>query len=164
MTDTMNKSTRITLIIAALVAGLAWLGYDFILKRSENFDCGNGDLRRTIDLRDFTTRYWAYSVEFEASIAERGKLAAKLAPQLLRQLSDAMQQGRGFRQFVVAGYNACAVTKTQYADFGVKFQTLDSLARQIDTLAAQEASDKVQLGELVRQYITLSQALAGATR
>ena len=160
MTDKMNKST---LIIAALVAGLAWLGYDFIQKRSEHFDCGNGDLRRTIDLRDFTTRYWAYSVELEASLAERGKLATKLAPQQLQQLSDAMQQGREFRQFVVAGYNACAVTKTQYADFGVKFQTLDGLARQIDALAGQESSDKAQLAELVRQYITLSQALAGAT-
>ena len=163
MTDTMNKRTRITLILAVLVAGLAWLGYDFILKRSENFDCGNGDLRRTIDLRDFTTRYWAYSVEFEASLAHRGKLATKLTPQVLQQLSDAMQQGREFRQFVVAGYNACAVTKTQYADFGVKFQTLDGLARQIDTLAAQEPGDKAQLSELVRQYITLSQALGGAT-
>lgn len=163
MTDTMNKSTRMTLVIAVLVAGLAWLGYDLIQKRSENFDCGKGDLRRTLDLRDFTTRYWAYSVEFEASIADRGKLATKLAPQLLQQLSDAMQQGREFRQFVVAGYNACAVTKTQYADFGVKFQTLDGLARQIDTLAAQERGDKAQLAELVRQYITLSQALAGVT-
>ena len=164
MTDTMNKRTRITLAIAVLVVGLAWLGYDFIQTRSAHFYCGNGDLRRTIDLRDFTTRYWAYSVEFEASLAERGKLAIKLAPQLLQQLSDAMQQGREFRQFVVAGYNACAVTKTQYADFGVKFQTLDGLARQIDTLAEKEPSNQAQLAELVRQYITLSQALAGATR
>jgi len=160
MTDTMSRNTRITIITAALLAVMAWLGYDFIQKRGDTIDCGKEDIRRTIDLRDFTTRYWAYSVEFEASVADRGKLATRLEPKQLQQLSEAMQQGREFRQFVVAGYNACAIAKTQYADYGAKFQALDGIARQIDKFAGQEPGEKARLAELVRQYITLSQALA----
>ena len=166
MPSGMSKNTRITAIVAiaaVLFIAVVWLLQDYIQKHGENFDCGNGDLRRTIDLRDFTTRYWAYAVEFEASVADRGKVAARLEPRQLQQLSEAMQQGREFRQFVVAGYNACAMTKSQYADYGVKFQALDGLARQIDTLAGQEPGDKTRLAELVHQYITLSQTFGGTT-
>ncbi len=162
----MSKNTRITAIVAiaaVLLIAVAWLVYDTTQQRGETIDCGNGDIRRTIDLRDFTTRYWAYSIEFEASVAERGKLATRLEPQQLQQLSEAMQQGREFRQFVVAGYNGCAITKANYADFGTRFQALDGLARQADKFAGQEPGDTARLAELVRQYITLSQALGGTT-
>lgn len=159
----MSKNTRIAIIVAiaaVLLVAVALLSQDFIQKRGETIDCGKEDIRRTIDLRDFTTRYWAYSVEFEASVADRGKLTSKLEPKQLQQLSEAMQQGREFRQFVVAGYNACAIAKTQYAAYGAKFQALDGIARQIDKFAGQEPGDKARLAELVRQYIALSQALA----
>jgi len=160
----MSRNARITAIVAitaVLLVLLAWLTQGFILKRGESIDCGNGDIRRTIDLNDFTTRYWAYSVEFEASLAKRGRLAVRLDPKQLQQLSEAMQQGREFRQFVVAGYNACAITKTQYGDFGAKFQALDGLAKQIEHLAGEEQEDKARLAELVHLYINLSQTLGG---
>ncbi len=166
MPTAMNKNTRITVIVAIAAVPLiavVWLGQDLFLKRGETIDCGKGDIRRSIDLRDFTTRYWVYSVVLEASLADRSKLAAKLEPRQLQQLSEAMQQGREFRQFVVAGYNACAIGKAHYADFGAKFQALDGLAQQIDNIAGQEAPNKARLAELVRQYIALSQALATTT-
>jgi hypothetical protein len=166
MPSTMNKNTRITVFVAiaaVLLIAIAWLGQDLFLKRGETIDCGKGDIRRTIDLREFTTRYWVYSIELEASLAERGKLATRLQPQQLQQLSEAMQQGREFRQFVVAGYNACAIGKAQYADYGAKYQALDGLAQQIDKIAGQEQPDKARLAELVHQYIALTQALAITT-
>ena len=147
-------------MVAVLVIALGWLGRDFILKRGETFDCGPDDIRLRIDMRDFTTRYWAYSVEFEASLVDRGKLVTKLEPPQSQQLSEAMQQGRDFLQFVVAGYNSCAIGKAQYASFGGKFQALDGLARQIDKFVGHEPADKARLAELVRQYIALSQGLA----
>lgn len=152
----INGNTRLAAVVAVvLLLVLAFLAYVVFKARGEAIDCGNGDSRRAIDLRDFTTRYWAYSVEFEAAIKDRAKLAAKLQPTQLQQLSEAMQQGREFRQFVVAGYNACAISKKQYADFGATFQALDGLARRIDQSAGHEA----QLAELVRQYVALSQTL-----
>jgi len=162
----MNKNTRITamaLIAVFLLIAAVLIARDFIEKRGETLDCGKGDMRRAIDLRDFTTRYWAYSVEFEASIVNRGKLATRLEPLQLQQLSEAMQQGREFRQFVVAGYNGCAITKTQYADYGTQFQVLDGLAQQISTLAAQPSVDSARLAELVHQYIKQSLALGKGT-
>lgn len=163
MSVSMSKNARLTIIVAiaaALVLAVALLVTNVLFKRGETIDCGNDDIRRTIDLRDFTTRYWAYSIEFEASIVDKGKLASKLEPKQLQQLSEAMQQGREFRQFVVAGYNACAISKAQYGDYGAKFQALDGIARQIDKFISQDAGDKTRLEELVRQYISLSQGLA----
>jgi hypothetical protein len=162
----MNKNTRLIVIasIAAIILiASAWLATDLILKRGGTIDCGRGDSRRTIDLRDFTTQYWAYSVKLEANLSDRGKLSAELEPKQLQQLSEAMQQGQEFRKFIVAGYNACAITKTQYANFGAEFQALDGLARQIYQLAGQVPFEKARLALLVKQYITQSQSLGSVS-
>jgi hypothetical protein len=166
MAIAMNKNTRI-IIIASIAAifliAVVWLTTNLILKHGGSIDCGQGDNRRSIDLRDFTTQYWAYSVEFEASLADRGKLSAKLEPKQLQQLSEAMQQGQEFRKFLVAGYNACAITKTQYANFGAKFQALDGLARQINELSGREPFEKLRLALVVKQYVLQSQSLVGVS-
>ncbi len=133
---------------------------DVLLRRHGTFDCGDGP-RRTIDIRDFATQYSAYSVELEASVAETAKISTKLNPVQLQQLSEAMQNAREFRQYVVAGYNSCAVTKVQYGRYGARFQALDNLAREINELTgkpslSQEETAKVaplisQYGELARK-------------
>ncbi len=162
MPTTMNKNALIAAkmgIAAVLLIAVVWLVKDYSEKRGDTQDCGNGDIRHTIDLRDFTTSYSAYSVEFEASVVKQGKIAAKLEPKQLQQLSEAMQQSREFRQYVVSGYNGCAITKAQYADFGIRFQALDSVARQIDNLAGREPE---QIANLVREYVRLSHSLGSA--
>ena len=75
-----------------------------------------------------------YGLELEASVADKGWIATKLNPVQLQQLSEAMQSARDFREYVVAGYKSCAITKTQYAKYGARFQTLDNLAREINSL------------------------------
>lgn len=161
----MNKNAK-TVAIAGIV-GLAvllglWVARDLLLGTPGEIKCDDG-ARRTIDIRDFTTRYWAYSVEFEASLQNAGKLQGKLAPQRLQELSAAQQQANEFRKFVVAGFNSCALGKAQYAEFGVRFQALDSVARQIDGVLGRatlgEAERKL-LDDLATQYTKLAQQLA----
>ena len=144
-----------------LVVVLGFLGRDFFLSRSGQIDCGDG-VRRSIDIRDFTTQYWAYSGEFEASIADKGKLSGKLDPKQLQAVSDASQQMNEFRKYVVAGFNSCAITKQQYGEFGSRLHQLDGISRRIDSLAVvpdPTASDKDQLAKLVDEYLALTQQL-----
>jgi hypothetical protein len=158
----MTKNVRtISLAVtgAIVLIVIVVIGRDVFLRQSRNLDCGDGP-RRTIDIRDFTTQYSRYSIELEASVSEKAKISTKLNPVQLQQLSEAMQSARDFRQYVVAGYNTCAVTKDQFVQYGARFQTLDNLAREINDLAGkssltQEQSSKlagliVQYGELAR--------------
>lgn len=133
---------------------LAVIGRDVYLKRQETLDCGDGP-RRRIDIRDFTTQYTAYSVELEASVGDKAKISTKLTPQQLQQLSEALQNAREFRLYVVAGYDSCAIDKTQYGQLGSRFQTIDNLAREIDALTAEPSlaeEEKTKLAALIGQY------------
>ena len=108
-----------------------------------------------------------YSVEFEASIGEKTKFSGKLTPSQVQQLSESLQQATEFRKFLVAGFNACAISKAQYAEYGVKFQALDALSRQIDSLAGQSTlsdSDRTRLSELVQRFIAATQELGTGVR
>ncbi|SFN67372.1 hypothetical protein [Nitrosospira briensis] len=161
----MHSNTRtviLTMIGAVLLVVLGFFGRDFLRSNPEQIDCGDG-ARHTIDIRDFTTQYWAYSGEFEASIADKGKLSGKLDPKQLQAVSDASQQMNEFRKYVVAGFNSCAITKQQYGELGSRFQQLDGLSRRIDglgTIPNPTDSDKAQLGKLVDEYVALTQQLA----
>lgn len=157
----MTKNTKIV-SMAALAAFLLliviFIGRDLFLRRQKTLDCGDGP-RRTIDIRDFATQYSAYSVELEASIADKAKLSTKLSPVLLQQLSESMQSANEFRKFAVAGYNSCAITKTQYSQYGSRFQALDNMARQINELAARPSlspSESKNLATLVSKYAELA--------
>jgi hypothetical protein len=138
------------------------VGRDLFLRRQKTFDCGDGQ-RRSIDIRDFTTQYSAYSWELEASFKDTAKISAKINPVQLQQLSESVQNARDFRQYVVAGYNSCALTKAQYGQYGAKFQALDNLAREINELLAQPSPStdaKTKLGSLITEYGVLSRKLA----
>jgi hypothetical protein len=148
------KSVVLTAIVAAVFIVLVFVARDVWLNPKTS-TCSDGP-RRTIDTRDFNTKYWAYSVEFEATVEHKGKFSGKLAPVQLQQLSDAMQSANEFRKYVVHGYNACAISGVKYEQYGARFQTLDSLSREMDTLAKKSdlaSAQQSQLGDLTKQYI-----------
>lgn len=162
----MNSNTKtVALVIvgAALIAILAFLFKDNLASAVQ---CDDG-MRNPVNMDNFTTKYWAYSAEFEANIAERGELSEKLDPTQLRAVSDALQQANEFRKFVVTGFNRCAMTKLQYVEFGSRFQQLDSLSRRIDSLAAvpnPTDSDKAGLTRLIDEYVAFSQRLVKSSK
>ena len=156
-----SKTIWLVLIVAVVLLVILWVGRGLYLSRSRDIECDDGR-RKTIDIRDFITQYSAYSVELEGAVSDK-KLTAKLNPVQLQQLSESLQHANEFRKFLVAGYNACAVSKKQYADYGATFQAMESLSRQINTMSAKpelSAQESTELANLVKQYINLSQQLA----
>ena len=155
-----SKSIWLVFIGAVVLLAIVWVGRDLFLSRSGDLECEDGP-RKTIDIRDFITQYSAYSVELEGAVSDK-KLTAKLNPVQLQQLSESLQHANEFRKFLVAGYNACAVSKKQYADYGATFQAMDSLSRQINTALSKpelNPQERADLANLVKQYVNLSQQL-----
>jgi hypothetical protein len=161
----LKKNTKTILLAtigAILILAVIFVARDMFLGTATTIECGDGP-RRRIDIRSFVTQYSAYSVDFEASVANKAKFSGKLNPVQLQELSEALQQANEFRKFLVAGYNSCAITKAQYAQFGIRFQALDGVSRQIDSLASQPdlaVADRARLDDLVKQYMELSEKLA----
>ncbi len=148
------KTVSLVVIAAAVVIASALIARDLLLRRHGVFDCGDGP-RRTIDIRDFATEYSAYSVELEASIADKVKVSTKLSPVQLQHLSEAMQSANEFRKYVVAGYNSCAITKVQYTQDGERFQAMDGVAREINGLLAKPSlsqEESSSLAGLIDEY------------
>ena len=159
--STNARTIWLVVIGAVVLLAIVWVGRDLFLSRSGDIECDDGR-RKTIDIRDFITQYSAYSVELEGAVSDK-KLSAKLNPVQLQQLSESLQHANEFRKFLVAGYNACAVSKKQYTEYGATFQAMDSLSRQINTILAKpelSAQERTELGNLVKQYVNLSQQLA----
>ena len=154
-----NINTRWIVLIGGILALAAlWVGWDLWSRHQRCFDCGDGQ-RCTIDTRQFATQYSAYSLQLEASVNDKSKISVKLDPVQVEKLSEAMQSANEFRKFVVSGFNSCGVTKAQYGQFGAKFQALDSLAREINTLVSQparSAEETKKLTRLVNEYADLA--------
>ena len=168
MTSTERAMTKNAKVVSLATLGavillvLLVVGRDMFLKRHATVDCGDGP-RRTIDIRDFTTQYSGYSVELEASIGEKAKISTKLNPVQLQGLSEAAQNTRDFRKYVVAGYNSCAITKVQYGQYGARFQALDSLAHEINELMLRPSlpqKEMTKLADLIKQYGELVKTLS----
>jgi hypothetical protein len=159
----MTKNAKVVYLAsggAAVVLGLVLIGRDIFLK-GHSLNCEDGR-RLTIDIRDFTTQYSAYSIELEASISDKGKLSTKLNPVQLQQLSEATQNAREFRKYVVAGYNSCALSRAQYGQYGARFQALDTLASEINELASESSlppAEVTRLAGLIKQYGELVRSL-----
>ena len=163
----MNKNAKsfgVVLVgaVTLILIVFAFVRRDVWLARHETFECGDGP-RRTIDLRDFTTRYSAYSVELQATVGDKAAVTAKLEPVQQQQISEASQAAAEFRKYVVAGYDSCAITKAQYSEYGERLQALDGLAREINaflerpTLSPQEHAD---LAKLISQYLEVARKLS----
>ena len=150
------KAVLITLIAAALViASMLVLGRRH---QARVVACSDGP-RQTIDLSDFETRYSGYSLQFQASIQDAGKFEGKISPIQLQQISDSLQSANEFRKFLVAGYDSCAVTGTEYSQYATRYQALDGLARQIVFLADRpqiSPQEEAKLAEMTEQYIESS--------
>jgi hypothetical protein len=163
----MTKTNRFVLFVVlggiALFA-LLFIGRDWLLLRGSNVPCADGS-RRTIDLRSFETEYSAYALKLEAKVSTQGSFSGQLNPVQIQQLSEAAQQAAEFRKWLVASYNACAVTREGYAAAGVRFQTLDGLARRIDALATQAKpteADRATLARLTAEYVQQAASLGAA--
>jgi len=105
------------------------------------------------------TQYSGYTVQLEITLSKKVQVTGKLDPKMLQQLSEALQQSNEFRKFVVAGYNACAVSRAQYGQYGARFQALETLARQISDVMNQvdkSPAAGAALGPLIMQYVELS--------
>jgi len=141
-----------------MVLVLIVVGRDMFFGRQHEFNCEDGP-RRTIDIREFSTHYSAYSLELEATVQDKAKVGTKVAPVQLQQLSEALQNSQEFRKFVVAGYNSCAIKKAQYGEYGTRFQALDSLAREINQMAGRPSlspDESKILATLIAQYAELA--------
>lgn len=163
----MTKSNRFvlfTILGGAALLILFLIGRDWILRRGSEIPCTDG-VRRTIDLRSFETKYSAYAVKLEAKVSKQGSFSGQLDPVQVQQLSEAAQQAAEFRKWLVASYNACAVTRDAYTAAGVRFQALDGLARRIDALTAQANSsevDRATLASLAAEYVQQATSLGAA--
>lgn len=163
MTKT-NRFVLFTILGGAALFALLFVGRDWILRRGSEIACADGP-RHTIDLRAFETEYSAYALKLEARVSKRGSFSGQLSPMQVQQLSEAAQQAAEFRKWLVASYNACAVTREGYAAAGVRFQALDGLARRIDALAIQSnpsEADRVTLESLTGEYVQQAASLGAA--
>jgi hypothetical protein len=156
-----SKTVAIAAIAAAIVLMLALIARDLVLRHQKVVACSDGS-HPTIDVRDFTTQYWAYSAKLEASVKDKVKVSAQLDPKELQEVSLGLQEAREFREYVVAGYNSCAITQTQYARFGSQFLTLDALAQEINSLLPKSSlsfDEGTRLAVLIREFGDLAKQL-----
>lgn len=157
----MTKNTKmisLAAIAAALIVVVIVVSRDMLLRWPHKFDCGDGP-RRTIDIRDFATKYSGNSVELEANVQDKAKVSTKVGPVQLQQLTEALQNAQDFRKFVVGGYNSCGITKAQYSEYGARFQALDALAREINQLTSSPSRSPEQdksLASLIAQFAELA--------
>ncbi len=160
----MKKNQRIvwpSVVGAVVILAALFVSSDLYQSSSRTITCDDGP-RQTIDIRDFVTRYSAYSVEFESRIGNKAEFSGKLDPVQLQSLTEAAQQSNEFRKFLVAGHNACAISREQYGAFGARFQALDGLARRIDAFSAEASmgqGGKQEFADLVDQYVDLTSGL-----
>ncbi|HMH05530.1 MAG TPA: hypothetical protein VK579_02500, partial [Terriglobales bacterium] len=83
------KTISLAAIAAVMVIVVIVVGRDMFVGRQHEFNCEDGP-RRAIDIRDFATRYSAYSLELEAAVKDNAKVSTKVAPVQLQQLSEAL--------------------------------------------------------------------------
>lgn len=159
----MTKNSKTVWL--ALIGLIVVLTFFFLLRdyhlRTKLVQCGDPEgPRPAIDLRSFEANYTGYSVSLEAEIAGKGKLAGKIEPAALQKLSESIQTGQEFRKALVAGYNACAVSRSAYQVAVLRFQSLDGLARRIDSLAAKpvlSATEQKEVAKLIDDYSNTTQ-------
>lgn len=153
----MNRNV-VFVILLIFISGLVALGVwrDWSLMTPSSIECEDGP-RQRIDVREFATQYWAYGVTFRAKIKEH-EIEGKFTPQILRRLSEAQQALETFQKWLVHSYNACIITKSRYAEYGIKYQSLNSLSQNLQKLISSSSSQKPspQLEAMVEEYFTLA--------
>jgi hypothetical protein len=163
----LNKNTKIVIltgILALFIVVLVsiWRAREKDLPRT--VDCGPAEgVHHVINERQFATQYTGYTLTLEGELKDKAKFSAKLGESQFQQLSDALQQGNEFRKALVAGYNACAISKDQYSKQVPQFQAIDSIASQINVYTAKhtlKGVEQQQLQQLIQEYVELTNRLA----
>jgi hypothetical protein len=155
----MNKNAKavaLSIVVAVVVVLLVvtFVLWDVHLRAGREIDCGDGP-RRTIDMRDFALKNFAYSLKLEGMIDDKRKISAELTPVKFQELTESIQREIEFRKGVVAGFNGCGVTKAQYAQFTIKFEALDALAGEIHQLLSKPSlspQENADLSNLIGRY------------
>lgn len=156
MTKHSRNVTLIGFAAAILLAG-GVLAFKWADRTGDTFDCGDG-LRRRTDIGDFVTKYSGYAVQFEGEIHDQGKIAASLGDTHLRAINEAVEMRREMLKFVIAGYNACAVSRQKFATLIPLFQTMDGLEKRISALAV-AGSNGPALNAVIQEYVAVSAEL-----
>lgn len=155
----MNKTVGLASLVILILAGM-WFLRDRRLTDGTLSPCGDPEgPRPKIDIRQFETDYTGYSISLEGEITGKGKLSGKIEPLALQKLSESLQSGQEFRKALVAGYNACAVTRAAYQAAVLRFQSLDGIARRIDTFAGKASlspQEESTLATLADEYSSIS--------
>jgi hypothetical protein len=159
-----KRSSRASIVSVVVITSVFVLAVILIARwrQSRTITCDDGE-RRTIDMNDFATHYFSYAVEWQAEIRDQAKFAGKLAPMQLQQISESLQSANEFRKTLVAGYNSCAIKRTDFEKYANSFQVLDGLAREINGLAAKTSlttAEDQQLRKLADQYISVARQAA----
>lgn len=148
------KAVAILLVIAGVAMVAGYFVWDMHVRRLGTVSCADGP-HPTIEPRDFTTRYWTYSVKLEARVSGKAELSTGLDPKMLQQLSEALQETREFSNLVAAGYNSCVIKQSQYERYEIHAYAADNLAQKIDSLLSRQSispDEKAELGDLLDQY------------
>lgn len=149
-----SKAVALTVIGAAVIVVLVFVIRDFYLRPHAGVNCADGP-HPVIDMRDFTTQYWTYSAKLEANIAGKAHASGEIDPKIVAQVSQSLQESNEFRKYVVAGYNSCAITPSEYRQLEAQFKTLENLAQRIDLVMLKPSlsqQDKTLLSALITQY------------
>jgi hypothetical protein len=162
----VSKTVGLASLALILILAGMWFLRDRHLTDGTPSSCGDPEgPRPKIDIRQFETirnRLYGVFISLEGEITGKGKLSGKIEPSALQKLSESLQSGQEFRKALVAGYNSCAVTRSAYQAAVLRFQSLDGIARRIDTLAGKPSlspQEERTLATLVDEYSSISQHL-----
>ena len=160
----MNNNARIVLfvVVGIAVLSLSWMVWDRSYSNGHPFPC-DGKERRAIDMRTFETQYSAYSLALEAQLSVDKKVSIMLEPKQRMDITEALQQANEYRKFIVAGFNACAVTAEQYSKMETHFHLLDNIARQINIMLTKPkltADESTNLTGLIKDYSAIATTLS----
>lgn len=84
---TKNAKTVTMFAIAAIVlVVLVFAGRDLWLCRQPVIHCSDGS-HPTVDMRDFTTQYWAYSAKLEVTVSDKAKISTHAKNEIKKALA-----------------------------------------------------------------------------
>lgn len=160
--STNARWIAIVAILSVTILCIVWIYRPASTTPLETVHCADGSSHPVADATKFATQYWAYSVKLEGSLSNKAKIASTMEPKVLQQLSEAMQQGNAVREWLIISYNACAITQSNYDQYGWNFQKMDTVARNIQGVldkGVQTDAERRDLSEMVDTYVHLAGGL-----
>jgi hypothetical protein len=153
-----DKTVALALIGAAVLLVVVILAYS-LFQRNNQKSCPDGSTRIRINSAGFETQYSTNTYKLEARLKQDETLSAELGAAQLQQMSEGIQLARLHMQALTEGYNACAVGVDEFNESRNRYQRMEDIARQIDTMGGKDGlanGDRQTLARLVAEYIRLS--------